>query len=453
MTFSGTYAQNALNPEKTTLGAIRWDAGWVGEVSPISKYTQKQLSPEKFRFRTPFFATLHKPDSISFTYTRAIIDEEIAYAKNAGIDYWLYNWYPDGSGFDIPLDMHLTSARMDDVKFSYIFYSSNWQYVKKEMAFTMDRLKASNYMKIDGIPMVFCMHDTWTLADINEMKSEARTAGIPELYIVIMDWTGKAANQKCTYFGAQATSSYCNWGDGGISYSSFARATEEKWDTYKNAQNAFIPFVTTGWDPRPIIEYYHGLPEADSISISAWYPKPAEDHYVQTATTQEVAMHLKAGLDWVKINPAYARPNTVIIYAWNECSEGGFIIPVAETDSLAINHGTQRLDAIKTITEEILVEGLNEDTIVVVNSPLVGAIRWDAWVGDKGDWQVGRAVERSLGPEKFHYRAPFFSIVTSKDSISIDGTTQRNHGPGNCICQRCGHRLLGICLVSRWQRT
>ncbi len=112
-------------------------------------------------------------------------------------------------------------------------------------------------MKIDGIPLVFCMHDTWTLADIDEMKSEAKKAGIPEIYLVIMEWTGAKANQKCNDFNAQATSSYCNWGDGGISYSSFAKATEQKWDTYKDLQNAFIPFVTTGWDPRPIIEYYH----------------------------------------------------------------------------------------------------------------------------------------------------------------------------------------------------
>ena len=166
-----------------------------------------------------------------------------------------------------------------------------------------------------------------------------------------MDWTGEGANQKCDYFGAQATSSYCNWGDGGISYSSFAFATEQKWDRYKNPQHAFIPFITTGWDPRPIIEYYNEISEADSISISTWYPKPAEDHYVQTATADEVAMHLKAGLEWVKSNPSYARPNTVIIYAWNECSEGGFIIPVTESDSSAINYGTKRLDAIKSIAK------------------------------------------------------------------------------------------------------
>lgn len=54
----------------------------------------------------------------------------------------------------------------------------------------------------------------------------------------------------------------------------------------------------------------------------------------------------------------------------------------------------------------------------------VGAIRWDGWVGKKGTWQIGPIVERTLGPARFHLRAPFFSTVTAKDSISIDGTTQ-----------------------------
>lgn len=55
---------------------------------------------------------------------------------------------------------------------------------------------------------------------------------------------------------------------------------------------------------------------------------------------------------------------------------------------------------------------------------LVGAIRWDGWVGEKGSWGIGPIVERTLGPENFHYRAPFYSMVTAKDSISMDGTTQ-----------------------------
>jgi len=55
---------------------------------------------------------------------------------------------------------------------------------------------------------------------------------------------------------------------------------------------------------------------------------------------------------------------------------------------------------------------------------LVGAIRWDGWVGDKGSWQIGPILERTMGPERFHYRAPFFSIIRGQDSIKMDGISQ-----------------------------
>jgi hypothetical protein len=54
--------------------------------------------------------------------------------------------------------------------------------------------------------------------------------------------------------------------------------------------------------------------------------------------------------------------------------------------------------------------------------PIVGAIRWDAWHGQQG--VPGRAVEASLGPEKWHYRLPFFARVVSDHEVSIDGASQ-----------------------------
>ena len=80
--------------------------------------------------------------------------------------------------------------------------------------------------------------------------------------------------------------------------------------------------------------------------------RQARFHFVQTATADEVAAHLKDGLDFVKNNPWYCKTNTVIMYAWNECSEGGFLIPVAETNTSAINYGSKRLDAIKAMLDE-----------------------------------------------------------------------------------------------------
>ncbi|MFC1806337.1 glycoside hydrolase family 99-like domain-containing protein [Planctomycetota bacterium] len=49
--------------------------------------------------------------------------------------------------------------------------------------------------------------------------------------------------------------------------------------------------------------------------------------------------------------------------------------------------------------------------------PLVGAIRWDAWHGDLG--APGRAVQKSLGPAKYHLRLPWFAEVKADGSVAI----------------------------------
>ncbi|MHC4503143.1 MAG: glycoside hydrolase family 71/99 protein [Planctomycetota bacterium] len=54
--------------------------------------------------------------------------------------------------------------------------------------------------------------------------------------------------------------------------------------------------------------------------------------------------------------------------------------------------------------------------------PAVGAIRWDAWHGDRG--VPGKAVQNSLGPKKWHHRLPFFAKVLGEDKIWIDGSSQ-----------------------------
>ncbi|MGQ9651753.1 MAG: hypothetical protein ACUVXJ_16745 [Phycisphaerae bacterium] len=54
--------------------------------------------------------------------------------------------------------------------------------------------------------------------------------------------------------------------------------------------------------------------------------------------------------------------------------------------------------------------------------PIVGAIRWDAWFGNKG--VVGNAVHRSLGPSKWHNRLPFYAKANGDQAVEIDGTPQ-----------------------------
>jgi len=62
--------------------------------------------------------------------------------------------------------------------------------------------------------------------------------------------------------------------------------------------------------------------------------------------------------------------------------------------------------------------------------PLLGAIRWDAWHVPTAPPEQGlaggpvRAMERSLGPQRYHWRLPFFGEVLGPDTVRIPGYSQ-----------------------------
>ncbi len=53
---------------------------------------------------------------------------------------------------------------------------------------------------------------------------------------------------------------------------------------------------------------------------------------------------MQADLDWVARYPETAEANAILIYAWNEIDEGGWLVPT-------LAEGTARLDAIKKVLE------------------------------------------------------------------------------------------------------
>jgi hypothetical protein len=71
---------------------------------------------------------------------------------------------------------------------------------------------------------------------------------------------------------------------------------------------------------------------------------PRNNWFAQ-ATPGELASHLTGAMDWVAQNPEACEANTVVIYAWNEFSEGGWICPT-------LMEGTARLDAIRQAIDD-----------------------------------------------------------------------------------------------------
>ena len=51
---------------------------------------------------------------------------------------------------------------------------------------------------------------------------------------------------------------------------------------------------------------------------------------------------------------------------------------------------------------------------------IIGAIRWDAWTGG----EITAQVERTLGPQKYQSRLPWFAEVKGDSQAHIDGSAQ-----------------------------
>ncbi len=68
--------------------------------------------------------------------------------------------------------------------------------------------------------------------------------------------------------------------------------------------------------------------------------------------------------------------------------------------------------------------------------PLVGAIRWDAWIGD--DYGVGRAVHKALGPAHWHHRLPYFGYALSSTQVVVQSISPYEEDRQNAFAHAAG---------------
>jgi hypothetical protein len=259
------------------------------------------------------------------------MDREIAYARAAGLDFFCFNHFltePRQS-----LNLYLSSTRKGDINFCLQMGSLG------RAADAVNLIKTEpTYQKVaGGRPLVFLQawffaEGTPTRVDVDHFRAQVMQAGFPNPYIVVQNFSAATAAADAEKYGADAISSYAmgvHRGRPGTvqSFSSLVEAAEGEWNAYKSTGKKVIPTVMTGWDPRPD-------------------PSRAGEPYWAPATPQEIATHLRDALKWIAANRCVAEANTVQIYAWNEITEGGWLLP----SNPAFNTvGTGRLDAIADV--------------------------------------------------------------------------------------------------------
>jgi hypothetical protein len=177
------------------------------------------------------------------------------------------------------------------------------------------------------------------------MKSIKANSGDP--YLVVMHFNIEHAKKMADILGAEAISDYAIWGNGGLNgspYSELTAAARNTWIKSEATGAQVVPLVMTGWDRRPRIER--------PVPWETGWQKPYEgmEKYFALPTPEELAEHLKEAIMWTKERKQVCPAKTVIIYAWNEHDEGGWLCPtISENNDV----DDSRLKAMKKVLESI----------------------------------------------------------------------------------------------------
>jgi hypothetical protein len=350
LSFSRSFSVEGSSKKSLTrpvVGAIRWDA-WIGPAPgyDVGLQVERSLGPQRWHTRLPFFAEELSATEVRIrANTQLVMDQEIAYAHRAGLDYWAFVMYPrDNPQTHGGIDLYLRSLHKRDVNFAMIVQS--YTFGDKDIARLIDYFRQSNYQKVaGGRPLLFLAgpqkvdDPSWpNIKDrIEQLRDEAASAQLKRPYIVHL-WGWDGAKDVINWLKLDAMGAYSlNFGDRGASYVTLASKAQAKWDEWRATGVKVCPLVTTGWDRRPRVEH----------PVSWEKPDPADsiEFYYETPTRAELAAHLRAALDWCAKYQS-ADSGVVLIYGWNEIDEGGWLVP-----SLWRNQGTQRIEAIRQVLQ------------------------------------------------------------------------------------------------------
>lgn len=326
--------------KEPTVGAIRWDA-WSG--GNITKEVERTLSPKKYHYRLPWFTKVISNNKVRINGgLENIMNKEIKFAAEAGLDYWAFLLYPKSSSMSIALNQYLQSNNRKKINFCIILSNTlngtdkEWN-IEKNRALRLLQEKGYHTV-LNKRPLVYIFKKDFLKKRFFEFRKLAHSVGLNP-YFVYMGWNSASDFKELSNMNFDAFSSYAKGGKY-LKYRQLVAHVEMDWKNAKKAKIPFIPLVTTGWDKRPRQD-----------SPVSWEKKKAYLHqkiFPSTATPREISLHLQRAVSFVKLHPQICPANTIIIYAWNEYDEGGWISPTWQKNG---KPNTNRIDAIKKILD------------------------------------------------------------------------------------------------------
>jgi hypothetical protein len=323
------------------VGAIRWD-GWYGE-GPVVKQTEASLGQPKYHFRLPWFARVAGEGEVSINGdSEAIVEQEIAYAAEARLNYWAFvDYWDELREMRLALNRYLAARDKKGVRYCFV-----------EEGRRLDRIGAAGWIRLvehfrhpdyqtvlDGRPLLFVFVRTTKLGkpEWDELKRQTIAAGMKAPYLALMGSNPEQDAKDMTTLGFDAVSAYARGGSYSMTQPSYAEQCamirRDRWEKCRTLRLPCITFASAGWDTRPRnerpVSWMREVPATPDPTPPA-QQRPLIDSV--TATPNELAAHIREALEWTEANRDLNPANALIIYAWNEHDEGGWLQPTLGPD-------------------------------------------------------------------------------------------------------------------------
>jgi len=342
--------------ERPRVGAIRWDAWYDPNDGSVARAMETALGQARYHDRMPFFGSEVATDKVRINGDyQPIMDQEIALASRAGLDYWAFVGYSINDPMSNALKLYLASTSRSKIGFCIIGSIANGGSVDHFSDRTLHEVAA---MGEQGYVHVLGDRPLYYVLSASKAQIEAEWGGYQGVAKLIAFIRASAREQKrgnpyivllgsdaamMAAVGADAIGNYAIVGNPDrSSYGKLTQDTKARWDQLATAGVAMVPTVMTGWDQRPLIE---NPPDWDrsfmakGVGINKYYAR---------ATPSEIAQHLQDAIAWTGSHRSATPANTVLVYAWNECGEGyGALIPSFQRSNPSGD--SSRLDAISKI--------------------------------------------------------------------------------------------------------
>ncbi len=323
----------ASNQAATRLGAYYFD-GWAG---PMTSYHLQPLVNSAYQDRQPLSGW--RDDN------PCAVEQQLAWARSFGLDFFVYLWYHNAKALsptenlNSALEITHSLSNRHGMQFAIMYTDhdpftvtpADWAATTNEW---ISYMTDPGYMRVNGKPLLI-LYDMGAMRQafgsssavasaFDQLRAAAQAQGLPGVYIVGGFFAGINLSTQAGVFpdlssavteGYDAVTMY-NWWMGGLSgeqpFSTLSGVGQWVWSQAAlSSPLPFVPVVMDGWDPR------------------AWN---AQATYWFSRTPQDVAGLVNSAVAWADSNPqlrpeSSPAPPIVLIEAWNELGEGGYIVP------------------------------------------------------------------------------------------------------------------------------